>query len=132
MKIETDYLFAGHCHWPFVYEHNNKNLINCASVGMPVNHQTDTQFTQIEFKDNEWTVCLISLPYDIEMLLQDFEKSGLYEKCHWWAKSLSKCLQTGINYPRMVLTRALDISNKHDESLNENHWRQAANELGID
>ncbi|MDD4493099.1 MAG: YfcE family phosphodiesterase [Eubacteriales bacterium] len=131
-KIETDYLFCGHTHRPFIYEYNGKKLINCGSVGMPVNSKTNSQFTQIEFTNNEWKINLISLPYNIGALLQDFKKSGLYERCHWWAKLLAKCLQTGINYPHMALERALEISSNCNETLNEKHWKQAANELGVE
>lgn len=130
--IDTDYLFCGHTHKPFVYEYNGKKLVNCGSVGMPVNSQTNTQFTQIEFTDSEWNIRLISLPYNIGALLQDFKTSGLYEKCHWWAKLLAKCLQTGINYPQMALEKALEISGSRSEALNEQHWKQAANELGVE
>ena len=130
--IETDYLFCGHTHKPFVYEYNGKKLINCGSVGMPMNNQTNTQFTQIAFADSEWKIRLISLPYNIGALLQDFETSGIYEKYHWWAKLLAKCLQTGIMYPHIALKRALEISNNCNETLNEKHWKQAANELGVE
>lgn len=130
-KIETDYLFCGHTHRPFVYEYNGKRLVNCGSVGIPINGQTNTQFTQIEFVDGEWEINLISLPYDIEKLLEDFKTSGIYEKYPWWAKAVAKCLQTGIDYPLNILNRVTEIADSYNEPLNEQHWQQAAEELGI-
>ena len=131
-KIEADYLFCGHTHSPFVYDYNGKKLVNCGSVGLPINGQTNTHFTQIEFIDGEWKIKLISLPYDIEKLLEDFTTSGIYNKYHWWAKSVAKCLQTGIDYPLNVLNRVLAIADSYNARLNEQHWQQAANELGIE
>lgn len=130
-KIEADYLFCGHTHKPFVYEYNGKKLVNCGSVGLPINGQTKAQFTQIEFTDGEWEISLISLPYDIDKLLEDFNTSGIYEKYHWWAKAVAKCLQTGIDYPLHILNRVTEIANDYNEPLNEQHWQQAAKELGI-
>lgn len=131
-KIETDYLFCGHTHNPFIYHYNGKKLVNCGSVGVPINGQTNTQFTQIEFINGEWEINLVSLPYDIDKMLEDFKTSGIYKKYHWWAKSVAKCLQTGIDYPLYVLNRANEIANNCNEQLNEQHWQQAANELGIE
>ena len=75
---------------------------------------------------------MVSLPYDIDKVLEDFKASGIYKKSHWWAKSVAKCLQTGINYSLYVLNRANEIANNCNEHLNEQHWQQAANELGIE
>ena len=90
------------------------------------------RFTQIEYINGTWKTKLISLPYDIDLLLQEFDSSGVYAKYRWWAKLLIKCLQTGINYPVKGLVRAFEIANCNNESLNENHWKQASNELGLE
>lgn len=131
-KIDTDYLFCGHTHEPFVYEYEGKRLVNCGSVGLPTNGQTNTTFTQIEFIDGEWEINLISLPYDIDKVLEDFNASGIYKKYHWWAKAVAKCLQTGIDYSLYILNKANEIADSHNEQLSEQHWQQAANELGIE
>lgn len=131
-RIETDYLFCGHTHIPFVYGYNGKKLVNCGSVGVPINGQTDTQFTQIEFIGGEWKIKLISLPYDIDKMLEDFQKSGIYHKYHWWAKAVAKCLKTGTDYPLFLLNRANEIANARKEELDEPHWQRAAVEFGIE
>lgn len=33
LKYEADFVFIGHTHYPYIYKHNNKSLINPGSVG---------------------------------------------------------------------------------------------------
>lgn len=131
-KINTDYLFCGHTHKPFHYKFNGKHLVNVGSVGMPTNSQTDAQFTVIEFVNKQWKIELVSLPYNIKKLLQEFETSGIYKKYLWWAKLLAKALQTGVNYPVKGIIRAFEIAGSKGETLAEEHWQQAYEEMGID
>ncbi len=109
-KIETDYLFCGHSHKPFIYKHNEKFLVNCGSIGMPTNGQINSQFTAIEFLDNHWKIDIVSLPYNIEEIISDFDESGIYNKGFWWSRCIVKTLQTGINYTSICLEEALKIA----------------------
>lgn len=131
-KIEADYLFCGHSHNHFIYSYEGKKLVNCGSVGFSENSQTYTQFLQIEFVNGKWDINPILLPYDINRMLGDFKASGIYEKYHWWAILLAEFLKTGTNYPVAALNRASEIANSQNMPLDEQHWQQAAYELGID
>lgn len=124
-KLENDYLFCGHTHVPFRYEYNGKILVNCGSVGMPVNSQTNAQFIQIQYNDRKWDINTISIPYDINTLLRDFEESGIYKKGFLWSRGVAETVKSGINYPMLLLEKANQLAKLADEDLTEKHWQQA-------
>jgi len=129
---KTDFLLCGHTHKPFVYNAFGKILINCGSVGCPTNGQTKSQFSSFEFANNNWKNELINVEYDINEMLNDFEKSGILEKGKMWAYSMMKLLKTGENYPVKCIQKAWELAQKDNSSeTTETHWQQAAKELEI-
>lgn len=134
--LSADYLFCAHSHIPFKYEYKGKVLINCGSVGSPVNGQTAAQFAQIECRKDRWESRTVSVVYDIEPLITAFTRSGLAEKAPVWSKAVMRLLQTGENYPLMCLNRALDIARddgfrEETSGLPEKYWERAARELNV-
>lgn len=124
-KLENDYLFCGHTHAPFHYEYKGKTLVNCGSVGMPINSQTNAQFVQIQYNDTKWDINTLSIPYNINSLLQDFEESGIYRKGFLWSRGVAETLKSGINYPMLLLEKATQLAKFYNEDLSEKHWQQA-------
>ncbi len=131
-KIDCDYMFCGHTHAPFIYEYNGKTLTNCGSIGIPVNNQTMAQFASIEYINEAWCIDIVSVPYNISNVLDDYITSGAYEKYKYWAMLCAKCVQTGVNYPLHGIIRAEEIAKQNEESLNESHWKQALIELKLE
>ncbi|MHB1485781.1 MAG: metallophosphoesterase family protein [Saccharofermentanales bacterium] len=134
--LATDYLFCGHTHRPFKYSAFGKTLINCASVGASTNCQTNAQFVKLEFVNGIWSDELISVPYDIGRLINEFDSSGLNDKCFMWSRSFIKLLQTGEDYTLRCVELAIKIALREDENVNiydlpEEYWLQAAKELDI-
>ncbi len=130
-NLKTDYLFCGHTHRYAEYEKSGKKLINCGSIGLNVNFQTEAQFVAAEFADDEWKTSLVSIYYAKDKILKDFEESGIYNKGYHWAYAVAKCIKTGVNYPLLCLNNALELSKKGQETLNETHWTKAAQRLKL-
>jgi putative phosphoesterase len=79
-SLETSYLICGHTHKQFTYSFFGKTVINPGSVGLQINHQTKSQFAILNWINNEWLPDFISVDYDIEKILSDFEASGIPEQ----------------------------------------------------
>jgi putative phosphoesterase len=135
-NLDTDYLLCGHTHKPYSYSLFNKTIINPGSVGIPTNGQTKSQFAILTWEDNMWVPEFVSIDYDIETLINEFEISGHNFKAKMWSKALIKTLQTGKDYALECVRLAHKLAVENDENLNqkgipEKYWEQAAKELEI-
>ena len=135
-ELTANYLFCAHTHQYFRYSFHGKMLINCASVGAPVNGQVKAQMVIISFVDGQWKDELISVSYDIEKIISDFDNSRLSEKAFIWAKSMIKLLRTGRNYNFECICLAIQKAHQIDPDISaydipEKFWEAAAKELSI-
>ncbi|HAN21736.1 MAG: hypothetical protein A2Y15_00465 [Clostridiales bacterium GWF2_36_10] len=134
--LDTDYLYCAHTHKPFTFQLQRKRLVNCASVGAPTNDQINAQFVSLEYIGGTLNNQLISVPYDVQKIISAFEDSGIYNKGFFWSKAMVKLLQTGINYPFLLIEKAVTftqvVSNVVNvNAISEKYWEQAAKELKI-
>ena len=134
--VKTDYLICAHTHKPFEYRKGNKFLINCGSLGLPVNGQTKAQFTTLDLYKGDWRRTLISINYDIKAILEAFKTSGLHERASVWSMAVAKLLISGRNYPldclHLAEKMALKDNPKADlRTIPERYWHQAAHFLGV-
>jgi putative phosphoesterase len=135
-SLKTDYLICGHTHKQFAYSAFGKTIINPGSVGIPTNHQTKTQFAVLHWADHKWQPEFLSVDYDIDRILNDFELSGLNEKAKIWSLAISKTLQTGRNYSYKCIKLVRELASKRENDsdklkLTEDLWQEAAKQLGI-
>ncbi len=120
----------------YTYTTHDKYLISCGSVGYPINEQIKAQFVQLEYQDPEWQAELITIPYDLDQIIADFEPSGLYQKANIWPRAVVKTLQTGKNYVILCIMRAHELAKAKNsaikmENIPEDCWEKAAFELGL-
>lgn len=135
-RLRTDSLFCAHTHRSFRYAAFGKTLVGCASVGAPVNGQTNAQFVLLTGENGIWKDQLVSVPYPVGEILRAFEDSGLKKKAGVWARAVMKLLQTGENYPEKCLKLAIQKAEKENGAADccgptEAHWLKAAEELRI-
>ncbi len=97
-KLDTDYLICGHTHHQCKYIKHGKMLVNPGTVGLPLNNQPKPQFAILHSVDSGWEPELISIDYDIDKILRDFEPSGIYEKAEMWSKAIYRQLETGTKF----------------------------------
>ncbi len=134
--VRTDYLICAHTHKPFEYVKGDQHLINCGSLGLPVNGQTQAQFTTLDLVHGHWQRTLVSIDYDIAGILKDFETSGLHERASVWSMAVTKLLTSGRNYPLDCLHLAEKMALRDNpetdlRTIPERYWYQAARLLGV-
>lgn len=115
--IEQRYLFGGHSHHQEIFTRGEKTYLNPGSLGLAIDGVGGrAQFALVTgqasqgsgsqgggakgstSKDGTWRMELLSIPYDVEGFLRDFQTSGLEENGRILCRAIKKTLVTGINY----------------------------------
>ncbi len=131
-EMDSPVMLCAHSHVPLVYEQDGRLIVNSGPLGMPNQRITDARFAVLEYTDR-WQAEIISLPYDTEALLAEFEESGLIEKANFWAKGVREILRTGYEYSVECLDelhRLLKIYPDKSE-FDEDMWEMAAKNIGL-
>jgi putative phosphoesterase len=146
-RCETPLLLCGHTHRPCRYGFAGRTLVNCGSVGLQVTGQTCAQYVLLEQRVGGWKDMLISVPYDVGGLVREFEESGLFARAGMWPLAVLRCLQTGTNYPKMLIEQAVRFEQaarfergerlacrqqSNGAPIPEACWLAAAQALGLD
>lgn len=76
-ELSEDILLCGHSHVAYSKYYGDKLLINAGSIGKPKKGIPDSEYVIIEIKNNEVKVFFEEVPYDVESLVRDIEKSPL-------------------------------------------------------
>ncbi len=129
----TKYLFGGHSHKQEIRKTPSGIYMNPGSLGIAIDGVGKrAQFAVIEAGKTEYSMELLSIPYDYEGLLRDFEESGIEEYGKVQVKSVKKTLLTGVNYFYECVKLAVTISGGMNTALiPESIWEQAAKQLLI-
>lgn len=129
-KSKSDIIICAHTHYQFLYEYNNKILLNPGSVGLPLGSGGKSQYAVLE--NNKWDVHiqLIQQDYSKDKICRDFETSGLNNMARVYSKAIKKELISGINYMPKILYKAQELMHKYNyggDSLNipEICWEEA-------
>lgn len=77
---DQPYVVRGHQHSPQVRMWGNRAIVNCGSIGLTVDYNTDAQYVLLERrKTGGWDIRHQVVPYDVEDVLQRFRESGYIE-----------------------------------------------------
>lgn len=129
----TAFLFGGHSHKQEVRQGRGGIYLNPGSLGIAIDGiGKRAQFAIVETDGKTYRHEFISIPYDIEGLLRDFENSGLEEYGKVQVRSVKKTLLTGINYFFHCVCLAVEMSGMSTDKIPETVWEQAAEKLGIE
>jgi len=132
-QAKTPYLFGGHSHKQEIKKGRGGIYINPGSLGIAIDGVGKrAQFAIVETDGKEYRHEFLSIPYDIEGLLKDFEDSGIEEYGKVQVRSVKKTLLTGINYFFHCVTLAVEMSGMSTDRIPETIWEQAAEKLGIE
>ena len=85
-------------------------------------HSSDNRFG--------WEEEFFQLDYDVDRIIEEFDRSGLSKKAPFWAKLNKHCLLTGEDYTTPCLMLAMDLCEKEEGSVNwpdipEKYWKMA-------
>lgn len=97
MEAETDLLICAHTHIQGQFNYGNKTLINPGSVGIATGVAGQAQFAILHGENMGWRPEFLSLEYDINQFLKEFNESDLPEKSKTFAKIIQYQLITGEN-----------------------------------
>lgn len=135
-EIKESYLLSGHTHTQCEVLYQKKTLWNPGALGIPFGIKGKTIFSILTAKPGGWDCEWITVPYDIEAELKQFEESGLNRMAKIYARVTRLSLITGKN----VLLETIGLAKKLAEqeefdsqhfSLPEKYWEEAAHRLKI-
>lgn len=128
----TSFLLGGHSHKQEVRKEKYGVYINPGSLGLAIDGVgKQAQFAVLEAEKGDIREKLVSIPYDWEGLIRDFEESGIEEYGMVLARSIKKTILTGQNYFIACIRRAEQTAGKKAYEIPEDIWERAAKELGI-
>lgn len=142
------YILGGHSHHQEKYCQDNKTYINPGSLGLAIDGVggraqfailTSQQFSipgmDTEGKRKDWQTELISLQYDLDSFLMDFERSGIDEMGMTLNKAVKKSLLTGVNYFLYCIQEMEALAKEAGEAsiakVPEERWRQLEKKFGL-
>lgn len=129
----TKYLFGGHSHKQEIRKRATGTYMNPGSLGLAIDGVGKrAQFAVLQVEKQEYREELISIPYDWQGFLKDFEESGIEEYGKVQVRSVKKTLLTGINYFYECVKLAVELSGgMNTDQIPEEIWEKAAKELSI-
>ena len=129
----TPYLFGGHSHKQEIRRTDNATYMNPGALGLAIDGVGKrAQFAIVHVENKKYREELISIPYDVDGYLKDFEESGIEAYGMVQVRSVKKTLLTGINYfyECIKLVTALSGGMSTDK-IPENIWEEAARRLEL-
>ena len=102
--------------------------------GLSVNGKGKAQFLILKGESSKWRSEFVSLDYDVEQVIKELHRSGLYEKAPGWCSVTEHLLRTGETPHGSVLGRAMSLCSQAEGScrwpdIPEKYWRQAVGEM---
>jgi putative phosphoesterase len=109
-QSDTDILICAHTHLQGLYKIDNKMLINPGSVGIAIDSEGKSQFAILHGRNGEWQPEFLSLDYDIEQFISEFNNSDLPSKSKTFAKLIQYVLRTGVNILPGVYSKTEELT----------------------
>lgn len=131
--IDTRYMFCGHQHIVRTYCHKEKRAYFAGSVGLCEGIGGHAQFAYIDFVNGEWAPTTVTIPYDVETAVAEFESSGLIRMGSAWSRGVRYMALTGYDASVEIVRRARAIATEAGLTgkIPEEMWLRAAEEIGI-
>ncbi len=129
----TPYLFGGHSHKQEVRRTQKGTYLNPGSLGLAIDGVgRRAQFAIVHADKKEYREELISIPYDVEGFLKEFEESGIEEYGKVQVRSVKKTLLTGVNFFYECIKLVVKLSGgMSTDKIPENIWEEAAGRLEL-
>lgn len=131
-ELPTGYLLGGHTHHQQVIDLYGKLYVNPGSLGLAIDEKGGhAEFAILEGNSEAWKPELISIPYDLEGMLQTFSESGVDDYGLVLNRAVKKTMKTGINWFYLAAMEAMKLSGKPLNQVEENIWNQVAEKLEL-
>lgn len=108
--LETRDLLCGHQHLVRMQPCLDKRVFFVGSCGLPNGFAGSAQYSVMTLENNLWQVQPRIVSYDVNVLLDAFDRSGLNEAGSLWTRAVRETIRTGVDYcvemARLVYERA--------------------------
>lgn len=133
-SVSTPIILCGHTHMQMKIRHNGKRVLNCGSVGVPLQSSGRTQFMIIHSGDSGLLEEFISLEYDVNAVIQDMHDEHLYKHAPYWSIITEHLLRGGKVSHGEVLLRAMELCRDKTGAcrwpdIPESCWKRAIDEI---
>mgnify|MGYP001027903669 CR=1 FL=1 len=95
--VAERYLVRGHQHNPQVRLWNDRAIINCGSVGLPVDYNPDAQYLLLDRRAGGWHVRHQVVPYDVDAVLRRFQETDYLKVAGPMGRLHMRAVATGTN-----------------------------------
>lgn len=131
-ELPTKYLLGGHTHHQEAEWIGEKMYINPGSLGLAIDEKGgNAEFAILEGNKEGWEAELVSVPYDLEEMLQSFADSGVDEYGLVLNRAVKKTMKTGINWFYFAAVDAMKLSGKPLQQVEEDIWDRVAEKLDL-
>lgn len=138
-QIQKPLLICGHTHRQGIFSGDGRTILGAGSVGLPHNHDCLSRAALLrQNRSGKWQIELLSIPYDVDAILEAYHHSELMEMAPGWSHANCRFLATGHNYILRLINRTrLLAAAQHPETnfalpeIPTSLWLQAAEELGL-
>lgn len=132
-SIDTDYMFCGHQHIVRTYCHKGRRAYFAGSVGLCDGMGGHAQFAYVEYENGIWLPRTVTIPYDVQTAVAEFDTSGLSEMGCAWSRGVRYMALTGYDASVEIVRRANELARMRGitGTVPEEIWQQAADEAGI-
>lgn len=137
IDTETQLLICAHTHIQGTFDYCGKTLINPGSVGIAVGVAGQAQFAILHGEEHGWIPEFLSIEYDIELFIKEFNESDLPKKSKTFAKLIQYELITGENIIIEVIQRAEERAKEvlgfiPNDNLPDEFWERAYQQVVIE
>lgn len=135
-RLDVDLLISGHTHTQEVKMYDSKKLIHPGSVGIPWYYDGKSQYMILYGNEKGWEEEFFQIPYDVNLVKEEFESSGIMKMAHYWSKLNIHALETGNDYTTPCLQLATKLCQEAEGDviwpyIDEKYWKAAAESFGI-
>jgi len=74
-KLNYDFVLLGHSHYPYIFQRDQKYIINPGSVGQPRDKGGHASWAELSFDNNSVTVEHVNTTYDVTSLVNQVKSS---------------------------------------------------------
>jgi len=131
---EEKYIVCGHTHEQGVIMSGEKTALNAGAVGVSLHAKGNTQYMLMTSNGSEWDYEFVSLPYDVEDVINDLHESGLWDMTPYWCRVTAHLMRTGEAPHGTVLSEVMRLNGCKDPwyNIDESYWEEALRGFGIE
>ena len=130
--LPTEYFLGGHTHYQDIVEKYGKTYINPGSLGLAIDEKGGrAEFAILEGEKSGWKPEFISIPYDLEGMLEAFAVSGVDDYGLVLNRAVKKTMKTGVNWFYFAAVDAMKLSGKPLQQVEEDIWNEVAEKLDL-